>query len=245
MQQALTSLPVSQNLQNITDEDDSDDENKDSSANGLDEMLTTLLNARRQLCVIDESSSDNETDSDSDPEDGPSQNLKLSTEYSKLRNNWKTTLNKHYANIHLQNQQNKNKFQVVDQSFWTQIQSNVKHSALLDTTNMNKTQEDFDNTHIGHDDSKLYQNMLKEYISISAERGKDGAATAAAERLKRSMKNGKSKKDVDRRASKGRKIRYIVHEKLQNFTFPVNRSAAMGAMDEGVLFKSMLGGAGR
>lgn len=31
--------------------------------------------------------------------------------------------------------------------------------------------------------------------------------------------------DVDRRASKGRKIRYVVHPKLQNFMFPVQRVA--------------------
>ena len=33
----------------------------------------------------------------------------------------------------------------------------------------------------------------------------------------------KTRKDVDRRASKGRRIRYVVHEKLKHFTFPISR----------------------
>jgi len=178
----------------------------------------------------DSSDEDTASESESDDEDS------LESVYSKMRKTWKTTLNKHHANVHLQNQQNKNKFQVVDQSFWTQIENNVKHSAILDEA---QSQEQGANASLGFEDSKLYQHMLQDYIALSAERGKDNAAVAAAERLKRSMKK-KTKKDVDRRASKGRKIRYVVHEKLQNFTFPINRPAA--TMTEDVLFKSMFGG---
>ena len=98
MQQALTALP---NAQVVSDDEDTDSR--------LDELLAKLVNARRQLCFADDSDSDNETQSDSEDEDA--QHDKLAKEYSKLRNNWKTTLNKHHANIHLQNQQNKNKFQ--------------------------------------------------------------------------------------------------------------------------------------
>jgi hypothetical protein len=140
---------------------------------------------------------------------------------------------------------------VIDQSLWAQVESNVKHSVILDHAHINdgddkEDQEQALSKQMQHDDSKLYQHMLKEYILLSAERGKDDAASAAAERLKRSMKKGAKKKDVDRRASKGRKIRYVVHEKLQNFTFPVSRGAGVGGiMDEDVLFKSMLGGASR
>lgn len=48
---------------------------------------------------------------------------------------------------------------------------------------------------------------------------------------------------VDRRASKGRKIRYTVNPKLVNFTFPVDRNTPM--IKEGTWFKSLFGGAGR
>lgn len=193
----------------------------------LDGILSELLDAREALhASITDESQDNKGDD------------RIEEEYSRLRTEWKTTLNKHHANIYLQNQQNKNKFQVVDQSFWSQIESNVEHSAMLEQ--VHAKEDDGKTGLIGFDDTKLYQHMLQEYILLSAQGGKDDTATAAIERLNRSMKKN-TRKDVDRRASKGRKIRYVVHEKLQNFTFPMNRPSG-GVMDADVLFKSMFGG---
>lgn len=232
IQRALTALPQVY----VSDEEDLDQKKEQDAQDKLDNLLSTLVDARRSLFSTllqkEKDSSDEDTASESESDDEDS----LENEYSKMRKTWKTTLNKHHANVHLQNQQNKNKFQVVDQSFWTQIENNVKHSAILDEA---QSQEQGANASLGFEDSKLYQHMLQDYIALSAERGKDNVAVAAAERLKRSMKK-KTKKDVDRRASKGRKIRYVVHEKLQNFTFPINRPAA--TMTEDVLFKSMFGG---
>ena len=246
IQRALTALPQVY----VSDEEDLDQKKEQDAQDKLDNLLSTLVDARRSLFSTllqkEKDSSDEDTASESESDDEDS----LESVYSKMRKTWKTTLNKHHANVHLQNQQNKNKFQVVDQSFWTQIENNLKHSAILDEA---QSQEQGANASLGFEDSKLYQHMLQDYIALSAERGKDNVdyialsaergkdnvAVAAAERLKRSMKK-KTKKDVDRRASKGRKIRYVVHEKLQNFTFPINRPAA--TMTEDVLFKSMFGG---
>lgn len=56
--------------------------------------------------------------------------------------------------------------------------------------------------------------------------------------------HGAAKKaTVDRKASKGRKLRYGVHAKMVNFTFPVARAAPM--IREEVWFKSLFGGAGK
>jgi hypothetical protein len=41
------------------------------------------------------------------------------------------------------------------------------------------------------------------------------------------LKKSNSSKVVDRKASKGRKIRYVVHNKIQNFMFPVPFSVAV------------------
>ena len=64
---------------------------------------------------------------------------------------------------------------------------------------------------------------------------------AAARKRKKS-----ARADVDRRATKGRKIKYVVHPKLQEFCCPVPRDAAgAGAAritDE--LFASLFGGGG-
>jgi protein AATF/BFR2 len=54
------------------------------------------------------------------------------------------------------------------------------------------------------------------------------------------MRNDKIKRDVDTRASKGRKMRYTVHEKLQNFMAPDDRASwTTRARDE--FFASLLG----
>ena len=37
----------------------------------------------------------------------------------------------------------------------------------------------------------------------------------------------KAKKDIDRRASKNRKIRYVVHEKILNFLTPLHNTLAV------------------
>jgi protein AATF/BFR2 len=50
------------------------------------------------------------------------------------------------------------------------------------------------------------------------------------------------KQNVDRKASKGRRIRYTVHSKLQNFMFPVpyaNQNELGFSMDSERLFTSL------
>ncbi|KAG8705860.1 rRNA-processing protein bfr2 [Ceratobasidium sp. 395] len=64
------------------------------------------------------------------------------------------------------------------------------------------------------DDLDFYQTLLRDVIDSRT--GADGAEDwTARQRLK------KTKKVVDTKASKGRKLRYEVHEKLQNFMVPV------------------------
>ncbi|EIE26312.1 TRAUB-domain-containing protein [Coccomyxa subellipsoidea C-169] len=68
------------------------------------------------------------------------------------------------------------------------------------------------------DDGEFYQQLLKEFLEGS---GVDAAAVNA------SAQGGKKKrKKVDRRASKGRKLRYQVMEKLVHFMTPVERAEA-------------------
>jgi len=62
------------------------------------------------------------------------------------------------------------------------------------------------------DDAELYGALLREFLDSSHV---DGATMAALQ------SRTKKRKQVDRKASKGRKLRYHVHEKLVNFTAPV------------------------
>ncbi|XP_073140305.1 uncharacterized protein [Henckelia pumila] len=64
------------------------------------------------------------------------------------------------------------------------------------------------------DDSELYQQLLKEFFE-TIDPSSSEAAFYAMKRLQK-----KKRKIVDRRASKSRKIRYHVHEKIVNFMAP-------------------------
>lgn len=64
------------------------------------------------------------------------------------------------------------------------------------------------------DDRDLYRSLLQEIIESGD--GEGGALKHA-----QLTKTGKVKKKIDRTGSKGRKLRYLVHEKLVGFLAPV------------------------
>eukprot|EP00955_Chlamydomonas_euryale_P090776 364569-Chlamydomonas_euryale.AAC.30 len=63
-----------------------------------------------------------------------------------------------------------------------------------------------------YDDGEFYQQLLREFLTREGAAAGGGGAAARA--------GAKRRKVVDRRASKGRKIRYHVHEKLVSFMAP-------------------------
>jgi protein AATF/BFR2 len=73
-----------------------------------------------------------------------------------------------------------------------------------------------------YDDADFYQLLLKELVD---QRSTDTSAPGESVTTVRwaALKETKTRKHVDRRASKGRKLRYTVHEKLQNFIAPEDR----------------------
>ncbi|KAI9146447.1 apoptosis-antagonizing transcription factor [Paraphysoderma sedebokerense] len=72
------------------------------------------------------------------------------------------------------------------------------------------------------DDTDFYQMQLRELIESRISRSEDMLDIAGTWATIKSLSNQtKQRKKVDRRASKGRKIRYQVHEKLQNFMGPI------------------------
>ncbi|KLO17952.1 TRAUB-domain-containing protein [Schizopora paradoxa] len=91
------------------------------------------------------------------------------------------------------------------------------------------------------DDTDFYQQLLRDVIDARSGNALEGAA----DDWRIAQKQRKAKKAVDTRASKGRKLRFEVHEKIQNFMAPVlaPSSAAItwheSQIDE--LFASLLG----
>ncbi|KAJ9117955.1 hypothetical protein QFC20_000236 [Naganishia adeliensis] len=86
----------------------------------------------------------------------------------------------------------------------------------------------------------FYKSLLREVIEARAA-GTGGASGIDVGQL-RSEK--KKKRDAERGASKGRKLRYTVHEKAQNFTVPIPLSTPWATEQIDELFTSLLGGAG-
>ena len=76
-------------------------------------------------------------------------------------------------------------------------------------------------TSLHYNDDAFYQSLLRDLIASRAQSVSSDLQPVLPTKLHES---GSSKKSVDTRASKGRKIRYIVHEKLQNFMAPEDRT---------------------
>ncbi|KAI1880964.1 hypothetical protein JX265_001204 [Neoarthrinium moseri] len=73
-----------------------------------------------------------------------------------------------------------------------------------------------------YDDADFYQLLLKELVDQRTTDTSAGSGSAATVRYA-AVKEAKNKKHVDTKASKGRKMRFNVHEKLQNFMAPEDR----------------------
>ena len=73
-----------------------------------------------------------------------------------------------------------------------------------------------------YDDADFYGLLLKELLE---QKSVDSVAASNIDLNFSLRKEAKTKKNVDTKASKGRKLRYTVHEKLQNFMAPEDRSS--------------------
>ena len=88
-----------------------------------------------------------------------------------------------------------------------------------------------------YDDVDFYGLLLKELLE---QKSQDSVAASNIDIDFSLRREAKTKKNVDTKASKGRRLRYTVHEKLQNFMAPEDRSTwGERQMDE--LFGSLFG----
>ncbi|KAL5513188.1 BFR2 [Sanghuangporus vaninii] len=96
------------------------------------------------------------------------------------------------------------------------------------------------------DDTDFYQSLLRDVIDA---RSGSGGATAGLDgitadwRTSQQQRKKARQKTIDTRASKGRKLRYDVHEKLQNFMAPAPQPGGTAWHEEQIdeLFASLLG----
>lgn len=216
------------------------DESSTIIVDSCNDLLESLLQARQQLTTgqaVDESS-ENEYSS-MVRNDSSSNDLEeaLQQEYETCRDEWKQVLDRRHKDLKLHaGLTAKSQFRVLDSSFWQQVDATVEYEQLRKKS---KDAEDAEEDRL--DDSKVYQQLLKDFVANST------AAASVSGGIGR-LQVGKSaqnkKKQVDRRASKGRKIRYKEIPKLVNFTFPLSRPNNSN-LDQDEWFQSLFGGAGK
>ncbi|KAJ7695097.1 apoptosis antagonizing transcription factor-domain-containing protein [Mycena rosella] len=85
------------------------------------------------------------------------------------------------------------------------------------------------------DDTDFYQQLLRDIIDSRGNNGPGSDDWMAIQKQK------KAKKKVDTKASKGRKLRYEAHEKLQNFMVPVPVPGMWHEEQIDELFSSLMG----
>ncbi|PGH02234.1 hypothetical protein AJ79_07683 [Helicocarpus griseus UAMH5409] len=102
-----------------------------------------------------------------------------------------------------------------------------------------------------YDDSMFYQTLLRDLVEermAATNNGVEALQMQLPARLSihptTGMRKDKVKRAVDTKASKGRKMRYTVHEKLQNFMAPENRGT-WGDRAKEEFFASLLGRSAR
>lgn len=88
-----------------------------------------------------------------------------------------------------------------------------------------------------YDDRSFYSLLLKSFIESTASSNNSNIESLRSADLNALKKYRRSKVKVDRKASKGRKIRFVAHGKLQNFMFPVALPEAL--IDVDMLFNSL------
>ncbi|KAF2741847.1 TRAUB-domain-containing protein [Sporormia fimetaria CBS 119925] len=91
-----------------------------------------------------------------------------------------------------------------------------------------------------YDDADFYGLLLKELLENRSSELNAGTAEFVVQAPWQLAREAKTKKIVDTRASKGRKLRYTVHEKLQNFMAPEDRGS-WGERQRDELFGGLFG----
>jgi protein AATF/BFR2 len=200
----------------------------DNVGDQCDTLLTTLLQARQEL-VHPEVQKQEKQDYSAMIESSDLENDVLDKEHESCKDQWKLVLNRRHKDLRLHaGVTAKSQFKIMDSSFWQQVEATQEYEQL---------RKDSASPH-EFDDSKVYQQMLKDFVATSAAAA---AGTLSNNRLQKKAKT--QKKEVDRKASKGRKIRYTEIPKLVNFTFPLSRPIT-STLDQDEWFQSLFGGAG-
>ena len=201
----------------------SDENGRDEAIGLCDQILSRLLNAQHQLSMGTSAHLEPPEDS-RNGSDSKELRASIQGRFDKCKKEWQSVLDRRHSDVQLHSGKSTQKsFRALDTSFWQQVESTVQY-------------EEANGDDKAFDDAKVYQHMLKEYCSASSLSTSESVSAVPQRKASNS-----ARKLVDRRASKGRKIRYATIDKLVNFTFPVQRPDA-GNLSQEAWFKSLFGG---
>lgn len=195
-----------------------------------EQIRNTLLLARRTML--------NNHQQETTPIDASEAELVLVSDYEKAREEqWKPVLNQHQRALRIRSGAasssskqagSSQQFRVMDPTFWDHIENVIAQEQLFPTAISieDPSRQQKDGNGMIYMDGKLYSHMLQDFIASSST--SDDASTSTGTTTLKAMqltmqKQLRNKKKVDRKASKGRKIRYKVHDKMTHYTFPVFR----------------------
>lgn len=219
-----------------------EEEGKNSRiVDSCNDLLENLLQARQQLMTgetVDDSTENEYSGMVRNQSSSSDLQEALQQEYETCRDEWKQVLDRRHKDLKLHaGLTAKSQFRVLDSSFWQQVDATVEYEQLRRKSKEEEEEED----RLVLDDSKVYQQLLKDFVAHSAVAANGGDGRLRGQ-IAKSAQN--KKKQVDRRASKGRKIRYKELPKLVNFTFPLSRPNSSN-LDQDEWFQSLFGGAGK
>ena len=121
---------------------------------------------------------------------------------------------------------NGQRFKALNQSAGAQLSESLQdRDRLIRRTLVNRMNAQEPLNDDIYDDTDFYQAQLKSHVARRlVEKGNTEAANSAALNilsLQKHRQHNKKKKEIDPHASKGRRIKYTIHEKMQNFMAPV------------------------
>jgi protein AATF/BFR2 len=231
---------------------ESDQDTEDSVTTELETVLVKLLQARQKL----RSAASNKKDTNDQPGEETMSYTQiirnqsdlektLQMEYQEYRETWKAVLNRRHNDVKLRTGDltNHKQFKVMDSSFWQQVEATAQHElmSIREKKQQQHEEQTWNNT---LDDSKVYQQLLKDFVAATAHTDSGASPNGPSLLWRNNTQNSQLKKNVDRRASKGRKIRYQEISKLVQFTFPISRPI-ISDLDQDAWFQSLFGGAAR
>lgn len=168
---------------------------------------------------------------------------RISDVQSSLRQEkWEPVVNKWYSRVNFGNEKSRTQLKVFNKSIFSQIDEVVGDEKIR---NQKSRISASDSPRIGfvasattptvdlevYDDRTFYYLLLQSFLQSS------NFDPSQSDQIAHLRKVKSKKNEADRKASKGRKLRYKVHQKIQNFMFPIPDNPT--SFDRDALFQSL------